>query len=249
MTYDIRRSSKQAQQAFFIPKPKPCETFHRFHLDYVKLYDALFSECSEKCFILQFMICIRNVNIKIEMPVSEQDTCLPTKHKAINDCSETQKLTEPPNPAGVSLAVGKATFQDSAHNLMLVTIPAHKCIRVYQQTSPSVEICLRKNRRPLTNVDEPRLQLECYVFGFQGPSLLPTTSLTSQTPIGEFDEIDKIIPFTLRTLSQTERKYPVTILELLSNISTLNMFRTYLLGRCIIIGTDHQPLNNLQQQR
>lgn len=63
-------------------------------------------------------------------------------------------------------------------------------------------------------------------------------ALSPQIQNGE----EKVISFVDRTLSKTELKYEVTKNELLDVVNGLKQFQQYLLGRHIILSTDHAAL-------
>ena len=68
-------------------------------------------------------------------------------------------------------------------------------------------------------------------------------AVLSQTQNGE----ERVIAFASRTLSKPELKYKVTRKELLAVVFGLKQFRQYLLGRHIILRTDHAALSWLRR--
>ena len=70
-------------------------------------------------------------------------------------------------------------------------------------------------------------------------------AVLSQIQSGE----EKIIAYASRTMSAAERKYETTRKELLALVYGLKQFRQYLLGRHIVIRTDHAALSWLRAHR
>ena len=68
-------------------------------------------------------------------------------------------------------------------------------------------------------------------------------AVLSETHNGE----ERVIAFASRTLSKPELKYEVTRKELLAVVFGLKQFRQYLLGRHIILRTDHAALSWLRR--
>jgi len=68
-------------------------------------------------------------------------------------------------------------------------------------------------------------------------------AVLSQMQSGE----EKVIAYASRTMSAAERKYETTRKELLAVVYGLKQFRNYLLGRHIIIRTDHAAFSWLRR--
>ena len=56
------------------------------------------------------------------------------------------------------------------------------------------------------------------------------------------DGRERVIAYSSKTLSRTERNYCTTKRELLGVVSMIHHFRTYLWGRTFTLRTDHAPL-------
>lgn len=77
-------------------------------------------------------------------------------------------------------------------------------------------------------------------------SKLVIAAILSQ--INEFGE-DVIIEVTSRCLTETESKYSITEMELLSIVNALRKWRHYVLGSVLTVKTDHQALCCLRKAR
>ena len=62
----------------------------------------------------------------------------------------------------------------------------------------------------------------------------------------EIDGEERVIAYASRALSKAERKYSMTRKELLAVVTFVHHLRSYLLGQCFLLRTDHSSLTRLQ---